>query len=339
MKICIFGAGAIGGYIGALLVRQGGADVSLVARGAHLAAMKAKGLTLRMNGETHVVHPRLAEDGASLGPQDYIILTIKAHGLPAIADTLAPLIGPDTAIVYGQNGLPWWYFYKHGGPYDGRTLDSVDPGGRIWKTLRPERAIGTVLWQAAELEAPGVVVHAYGDRMPLAEPSGERTPRVTALSAVLLKSGLKAPVRPNLRPEIWLKLWGNLSFNPVSLLTGETLKGMAEDRGLRQIVGTMMEEAQTIAGALGISFPVPAQERIDMAARVGGHRTSMLQDFEAGRVTELDSLLGSVLELGQLVGIATPCLRMIYDLTAARIRTAGGVNFAHGREPNRATST
>ena len=339
MKICIFGAGAIGGYIGALLVRKGGAEVSLVARGAHLAAMKANGLTLKMNGETHVVHPRLAEDGASLGPQDYIILTIKAHGLPAIADSLAPLIGPDTAIVFGQNGLPWWYFYKHGGPYDGRTLDSVDPGGKIWKTLGPERAIGTVLWQAAELEAPGVVVHAYGDRMPLAEPSGERTARVTALSEVLLKSGLKAPVRPNLRPEIWLKLWGNLSFNPVSLLTGETLKGMAEDRGLRQIVGTMMEEAQTIAGALGISFPVSAQERIDMAARVGGHRTSMLQDFEAGRVTELDSLLGSVLELGQLVGIATPCLRMIYDLTAARIRTAGGVNLATSREPNRTTST
>ena len=323
MKICIFGAGAMGGYIGALLVRQGEAEVSLVARGAHLEAMKARGLTLKMNGETHVVRPHLAEDGTSLGPQDYIILTIKAHGITAIADKLAPLIGPDTAIVYGQNGLPWWYFYKHGGPYDGRTIDSVDPGGKIWKTLRPERAIGTVLWQAAELESPGVVVHAYGDRMPLAEPSGERTERITALSDVLIKAGLKAPVRPNLRPEIWLKLWGNLSFNPVSLLTGETLKGMAEDTGLRQIVGRMMEEAETIARALGISFPVTAQERMDMAARVGAHRTSMLQDFEAGRVTELDALLGAVIELGTLLGIATPSLKMIYDLTAARIRTAG----------------
>ncbi len=159
--------------------------------------------------------------------------------------------------------------------------------------------------------------------MPLAEPSGERTERITALSGVLIKSGLKAPVRPNLRPEIWLKLWGNLSFNPVSLLTGETLRGMAEDTGLRQIVGRMMEEAETIARALGISFPVTAQERMDMAARVGAHRTSMLQDFEAGRVTELDALLGAVIELGTLLGIATPSLKMIYDLTAARIRTAG----------------
>jgi 2-dehydropantoate 2-reductase len=324
MKICVFGAGAIGGFIGAMLARKGEAEVSLVARGAHLEAMKARGLTLRLNGETFTVHPRLAEDPASLGVQDYVLLTVKAHALPGVADRLRPLLGPETAIVYGQNGLPWWYFYRHGGPHDGRHVESVDPGGSLWAKLGPERAIGTVLWQAAELEAPGIVAHAYGDRMPLAEPSGEKTARVSALSAVLLAAGLKAPVKPNIRTEIWLKLWGNLSFNPISVLTGETLEGLSRDRGLRHVIASMMEEAQAIATLLGINFPVSIDERIDMAARVGAHRTSMLQDVEAGRATELDALLGSVIELGKLVGVATPMLDTIYDLAKACIRVALG---------------
>jgi 2-dehydropantoate 2-reductase len=322
MKICIFGAGAIGGYIGALLALKGEADVSLVARGAHLHEMRTNGLTLRMQGNVHNVRPQVSDSPAKLGVQDYVLLTLKAHALPAIADSIQPLLGPSTAIVFGQNGIPWWYFYRHGGPHDGRHLESVDPGGRLWRKLGPERAIGAVIWQAAELEAPGIVVHKYGERMPLAEPSGEKTARLQTLSRLLSSAGIKSPARTNLRPEIWLKLWGNLSFNPLSVLTGETLAGMARDPGVRHAVMVMMSEAKSVAEALGIGFPVSVEERIDMAAAVGDHRTSMLQDAEAGRPTELDALLGSVIELGRMTGVVTPTLELIYDLTKARCRTS-----------------
>jgi 2-dehydropantoate 2-reductase len=322
MKICIFGAGAIGGYIGALLALKGEADVSLVARGAHLHEMRTNGLTLRMQGNSHNVRPQVSDSPAKLGVQDYVLLTLKAHALPAIADSIQPLLGPSTAIVFGQNGIPWWYFYRHGGPHDGKHLESVDPGGRLWRKLGPERAIGAVIWQAAELEAPGIVVHKYGERMPLAEPSGEKTARLQTLSRLLSSAGIKSPARTNLRPEIWLKLWGNLSFNPLSVLTGDTLAGMARDPGVRRAVMVMMSEAKSVAEALGIGFPVSVEERIDMAAAVGDHRTSMLQDAEAGRPTELDALLGSVIELGRMTGVVTPTLELIYDLTKARCRTS-----------------
>jgi 2-dehydropantoate 2-reductase len=320
MKICIFGAGAIGGYIGALLARKGEAEVSLVARGPHLEVMKNLGLTLSIGGERFTVRPPVTDSPAKLGHQDFILVTLKAHALTQIADAIAPLIGPETAIIFGQNGIPWWYFYRHGGPYDGRQLQSVDPGGRIWRTLGPERAIGTVLWQAAELAAPGVVVHRYGERMPIAEPSGEKTARVQTLSRLLTDAGLKSPVRHNLRPEIWLKLWGNLSLNPLSVLTGDTLAGMAGDQGVRGVARSMMAEAADVAKALGITFPISVEERIEMAAKVGEHRTSMLQDAETGRPTELDALLGSVIELGRIVGVVTPTLNVVYALTNARCR-------------------
>jgi 2-dehydropantoate 2-reductase len=326
MKICIFGAGAIGGYIGALLTLKGEAQVSLVARGAHLDAMKAQGLTLQMGSERFTVRPELTDVPAKLGPQDYILLTIKAHALPQIADALEPLIGPSTAIVYGQNGIPWWYFYRHGGSHDGRRLDSVDPGGVIWRKLGPERAIGAVIWQAAELKGPGAVVHKYGERMPLAEPSGEKSQRVVELSRFLSNAGIKSPVRPNLRPEIWLKLWGNLSFNPLSVLTGDTLAGMATDHSVLNVAKLMMTEAKNVAETLGITFPVSMEERIDMAAKVGEHRTSMLQDADAGRPTELDALLGSVIELGRITGVVTPTLELIYELTKARCRISALVS-------------
>jgi 2-dehydropantoate 2-reductase len=322
MKICVFGAGAIGGYIGALLALKGEAEVSLIARGPHFHAMKAKGLTLHMAGREFNLRPRISDTPSELGIQDYIVLTLKAHALPAISDALQPLIGSSTAIVYGQNGIPWWYFYRHGGPHDGKHLESVDPGGVLWRKLGPQRAIGAVIWQAAELSAPGIVVHKYGERMPLAEPSGEKTARVQQLSRLLTSAGIKSPVRSNLRPEIWLKLWGNLSFNPLSVLTGETLAGMANDPGIRRIVKLMMSEAKTVAEALNISFPVSMDERIEMAAKVGEHRTSMLQDAEAGRPTELDALLGSVIELGRLMGVGTPTLELVYDLARARCRTS-----------------
>jgi 2-dehydropantoate 2-reductase len=321
-RICVFGAGAIGGYVGARLAIRGEADVSLVARGAHLAAMKARGLTLRQAGETHVVHPRVTDDPAELGHQDFVILTLKAHGLAAVIDQLMPLVGPDTAILFAQNGIPWWYFHGVGGPLEGTRLESVDPGGAIWNRIGPERALGSVVWQAAEIEAPGVIAHHYGDRMPIGEPTGERSERASQLSRLLTSAGIKSPVREELRNEIWLKLWGNLSFNPVSVLTRGTLVDLATDAGTRRVIGAMMAEARAVGEALGVTFAVDAEERMDMAAKVGAHRTSMLQDVDAGRPTELDSLLGVVLELAGLVKISTPSLQLVYDLCKFRCRTA-----------------
>jgi 2-dehydropantoate 2-reductase len=320
-RICIFGAGAIGGYIGARLARQAAAEVSFVARGAHLAAMQEGGLTLKQGSETFTLRPRLTSDTKTLGQQDFVIVAVKAHALPSVLDQLEPLLGPETAILFAQNGMPWWYFHKHGGPFEGRRIESVDPGGEIWKRLGPERAIGAVVWQAAELEAPGVIRHIYGERMPIAEPSGEKTPRLVLLSKLLVDAGIKSPVRGNLRDEIWLKLWGNLSFNPVSVLTQGTLLELATDTGTRRVIFNMMQEARGVGEALGISFPVDTNERIEMAAKVGNHRSSMLQDVDARRPTELDCLLGAVIELAKLVGIATPCLNLVYDLTRFRSRT------------------
>ena len=320
-KICVFGAGAIGGYIGARLAHKAEADVSLVARGPHLAAMESNGLTLKQGGETFTVRPRVTSDPKTLGPQEFVIVALKAHALPLVLDQIQPLLSKDTAILFAQNGLPWWYFYKHGGPYDGRRIESVDPGGKIWERLGPERALGSVVWQAAEMEGPGVIAHAYGDRLPIAEPSGEKTVRSMLLSKLLMSAGIKSPVRGNLRDEIWLKLWGNLSFNPVSVLTQGTLLQLATDQGTRKVIRDMMEEAQAVAVALGVKFSVDIDERIGMAEKVGNHRTSMLQDVEAGRATELDSLLGVVIELAQMVGIATPTLNLVYDLTKFRTKT------------------
>ena len=319
-KICVFGAGAIGGYVGARLALKGEAEVSLVARGAHLAAMTANGLTLKQGGETQVVRPRVTDDPKQLGPQDFIILTLKAHGLAGVIDQMMPLIGKDTAILFAQNGIPWWYFHGIGGPLEGTRLESVDPGGMIWDRIGPERALGCVVWQAAEIEAPGVIAHHYGDRMPLGEPTGEKTERVQLLSRLLTSAGVKSPVKPNLRNEIWLKLWGNLSFNPVSVLTEGTLQDLASDPGTRRVIRIMMEEARAVGERLGVAFAVDADERIDMAAKVGAHRTSMLQDVAAGRPTELDSLLGVVIELGRLVEISTPSLQLVYDLCKFRSR-------------------
>ena len=323
-KICIFGAGAIGGYAGARLAMKEEAEVSLVARGIHLAAMKANGLTLKQNGETHVVRPMVTDAPAELGPQDFIILTLKAHAVSGAIDQMLPLIGRDTAILFAQNGVPWWYFHGIGGPYEGRTLESIDPGGVIWKRIGPERALGSVVWQAAEIEAPGVIAHHYGDRMPIGEPTGAKSERAMELSRLLTAAGVKSPVRPNLRNEIWLKLWGNLSFNPVSVLTGGTLVDLATDPGTRCVIRRMMEQARAVGEALGVTFTVDIDERMDMAAKVGAHRTSMLQDVEAGRPTELEALLGVVIELARIVGKDTPSLQLVYDLVKFR-STARGI--------------
>jgi 2-dehydropantoate 2-reductase len=323
MRVCVFGAGAIGGLIAGRLASAGQCDLSLVARGAQLAAIRSRGLTLKSAGETNVVRPKASDDPRSLGVQDVVLLTVKAHAAPGVVESLRPLLGPETAVLCAQNGIPWWYFHKHGGPFEGRVIEAVDPGGTIWRRLGPERALGCVVWQAAELEAPGVVVHTYGDRMPIAEPSGEATPRIKALSQLLIAAGIKSPVKKALRDEIWLKLIGNLSFNPVSVLTGGTLEELAADPGTRGVIRSMMEEARAIGLALGVNFAVGIEERIDMASKVGAHKTSMLQDVEAGRRTELDALLGATIELGSLTGVATPVLKLLYDIAKFRDRDQG----------------
>ena len=314
MKICVFGAGAIGGLIGAKLAAKGEAEVTLVARGPHLAALRENGLTLREAGGETRVPVTATDDPAEIGVQDYVILALKAHAVPAIVDAVQPMLGPSTAVVTAQNGVPWWYFYEHGGPFAGRRIQAVDPGGRIWDAIGPERAIGCVVYPAAELEGPGVVRHVEGDRVPIGEPSGERTERVLALSRVLVAAGLRAPVRPQIRNDIWVKLWGNMSFNPISALTGGTLEQICADAGTRAVARAMMLEGQAIGEALGVAFPIDVERRIEGAAAVGAHKTSMLQDLELGRPLEVDALVASVQELGRLTGIPTPSIDIVLPL-------------------------
>jgi 2-dehydropantoate 2-reductase len=323
MKICIFGAGAIGGYMAAKLV-QAGADVSIVARGPHLAAMQDKGLTLIEEGRDPVTLPvRATANAADLGPQDYVILTLKAHSVPPVVGAMQPLFGPDTTLVHGVNGVPWWYFHKHGGPLDGTRLHSVDPGDVQWNGFGPDRVLGCVVYPAAEVSQPGTIHHIEGNRFSLGEPDGSKSDRATALSQALQAAGLKAPVRPRLRDEIWIKLWGNLSFNPISALTHATLDVLCTDPGTRDVARRMMIEAQEIAEKLGISFPIDVERRIDGGAAVGAHRTSMLQDLTAGRPMEIDALIGSVQELGRLTGTPTPTVDTVLALITLRGRVAG----------------
>ncbi|MGP3722301.1 2-dehydropantoate 2-reductase [Cereibacter sphaeroides] len=321
MRICIFGAGAIGGYMGAKLAAAG-ADVSLVARGPHLAAMQARGLTLIEEGGTRTVPVRAASDPAALGPQDYVIVTLKAHSVPAVVPQLSRLLGAEGTLVSGVNGLPWWYFHRHGGPLEGRRLESVDPGGLQWDGLGPDRVLGCVVYPAAEVVEPGTVRHLEGNRFSLGEPSGEKSDRALRLSEALTAAGLKAPVRPRLRDEIWVKLWGNLSFNPISALTGATLDRLCTDPGTRAVARSMMLEAQAIAERLGVKFPIDVERRIDGGAAVGAHRTSMLQDLEAGRPMEIEALVGSVAELGRIVNLPTPTIDTVLALMRLRAKVA-----------------
>ena len=324
MRICIFGAGAIGGLVGAKLAAKGEAEVSLVARGPHLAAIREKGLTLiDKSGATTNVRVTATDRPQELGPQDYLVLSLKAHSVPGVLDGLKPLLGPATAVVTAQNGMPWWYFYKHGGEHEGHRIEAVDPGGRIWDTIGPERAIGCVVYIASEIDAPGVVHHVEGDRLPLGEASGEKSERCSTLARVLVSAGLRAAVRPEIRNEIWVKLWGNLSFNPISALTGGTLAGICADDGTRAVARAMMVEAERIASALGVKFPIDVDKRIAGAAAVGEHKTSMLQDLERGRPMEIDPLVTAVQELGRLTHEPTPTIDIVLALVQQRARLAG----------------
>jgi len=297
--------------------------VSLVARGPHLAAMKSNGLRLvEETGETTVT-PTASNDPEDLGVQDYIIVTLKSHSVPAVVPKMAPLIGPNTTIVSGVNGVPWWYFYGVGGVLEGTRLASVDPGDAQWNGFGPDKVLGCVVYPAAEVIEPGVIKHIEGNRFSLGEPDGSKSDRAVALSKALMAAGLKAPVRSKLRDEIWVKLWGNLSFNPISALTHATLDVLCTDPGTRAVARGMMVEAQEIAEKLGVKFPIDVERRIDGGAAVGAHRTSMWQDLDQGRPMEIDALVKSVQELGALTKTATPTIDTVLALTQLRAKNAG----------------
>lgn len=316
MKFCIVGAGAIGGFVGVKLA-LGGEDVTFIARGKNLEAIRANGMQLYYHDGTHHVarNVKATDNYAEAGVQDVVILAMKAHQVAAVADKLGPLIGPETSIVTMQNGVPFWYFHKIGNEFEGRRVDTVDPDGKLFNTIPLDRIIGCVVYPASELTQPGVVVHIEGDRFPLGELDGQTTPRVQAISEAFVRCGLKSPVLDSIRNEIWLKLWGNLTFNPISALTHATLVDICEYPQGRALATSMMKEAQAVAEKLGASFRVPLEKRIDGAAKVGKHKTSMLQDVEAGRELEIDALVGSVVEMGKIAGIATPTVDAIYQAT------------------------
>jgi len=322
VKLCIYGAGAIGGLLGAKLAAAG-EEVTLIARGPHLAAMQAKGLTLLEEGKTLTARVAATDDPAKAGPQDAVIITLKAPGVLPIAEKMQPLLGPDTAVVTAMNGVPWWYFHGLAGPWKDRRIACLDPEGRLERAIETRRVIGCVVYPAATIAEPGVVHHQYGNRFMLGEPDGSKSARIEALSKVLGKAGFKAPVRPKIRDDIWIKLWGNLSFNPVSALTQATLVKIANDPGTRGVIRRMMAEAEAVGRKLGVEFSVDIETRIGWAADVGEHRTSMLQDLEQGRAMEIDALLGAVVEMGDLVGVETPMLDAILALVIQRARVAG----------------
>lgn len=322
MRIAIFGAGAIGGLLGVKLA-QAGADVSFIARGPHLAAMQSRGVTLLSGGERITVHPRCLSDPAEAGVHDYVLVTLKAHSLPGAARQIAQLMGPESALVTAVNGVPYWYFYGLDGPWRDRRVTSVDPDGTLWQTLPPRQVIGAVVYPAAEVTEPGVIEHIYGDRFSLGEPDGSRSERVERLARLLIGAGLKAPVRLRIRDEIWVKLWGNLAFNPLSLLTGATLDRLTREPDLRGVARAMMVEARVVAEALGVRFAIDVEKRIAGAAEVGEHKTSMLQDLERGRPIEIDALLGAVVELGAVVGNRMPICEAVLALARERGRQAG----------------
>ncbi len=321
MKVAIYGAGATGGYLGVKLALAG-IDTTLIARGPHLEAMQRSGARLRIDGEELVARPFCTDDPAQAGPQDYVIITLKAHSATRVVDAMQPLLGPDTAVVTAQNGVPWWFFHGIGGKWEGLRLESVDPGGRQWDGIGPERAIGCVVYPATEIVEPGVIRHSSGNKFSLGEPTGGKTERIRALSRALAEAGLRAPVR-RIREEIWVKLLGNVCFNPISALTLATLDRVATEPGTRGVARAMMLETRAIGEALGVRFRLDVERRIDGAAAVGAHRTSMLQDLERGRAMEIDALVASVQELGRVVGVPTPTLDVVLALVRQRAGVAG----------------
>lgn len=313
MKVCIVGAGSIGGLLGAKLSILD-EDVTLIARGAHLEAIRSKGLKLVLqDGAEHVVTNANATDNMrSCGPQDVVIIGLKAHQIEPVVGDIRALFGPDTVVITTQNGLPWWYFQRHGGKFDGYILRAVDPNGVLSGSIEPERILGCISYPAAEIVAPGVIRHIEGNRFPLGELDGSESERAKRISQTFIDAGFKSPILVDIRAEIWLKAWGNLTFNPISALTHSTLVDICQFAPTRHLAAMMMTEAQTIANKLGVTLRVPLEKRIDGAERVGKHKTSMLQDVEAGKALEIDALVGTVVELGELTCTPTPYIDAVY---------------------------
>ena len=323
MKFCVYGAGAIGGYL-AVELALSGQEVCVVARGAHLDAIRERGLTLQIHGAERVAKVAADSDPAAFGPQDVVICTLKAHQAFESAPAFAPLLGPDTSVLTAMNGIPWWYFYKTRGRFEGRHLNSVDPDGRQWNSIGPQRAIGCVVEPACEVIAPGVIAHRQFNRFIIGEPDGSHSARVQELSEVLTAASFDAPVRDNIRWNIWLKLWGNVCFNPVSALTGATLGTMIGDPELKALCKTMMQETQAVNEALDVHIPTEMMDRrLAGAAEATDHKMSMLQDLERGRSLEIDALVGVVQELGRLTAVRTPVVDAVLALIKARARGAG----------------
>jgi 2-dehydropantoate 2-reductase len=314
MNITVIGAGAIGGHIAAKLAAAG-ESVKVVARGEHLKAIRERGLLLKENGEEVVARVEATDRIAQAGGADLIVLAVKAHQLAPIAAEIASIVTPTTMLMTAQNGIPWWYFFKHGGPHEGVRLESVDPGGVIARHLPIDAVVAAISYQAAEIESPGVIRHIEGHRLPVAEIDGQKTARIAALSELFTKAGFKSPALSDVRAEIWTKLWGNLTFNPVSALSHATLEDICRFGPTRALAAAMMGEAQTIGEAVGVRFRLSIEKRIAGAESIGAHKTSMLQDIEHGRATEIDALLGSVIELGRLVNVPTPHLDAVYAVT------------------------
>ena len=311
MKIVIAGAGAIGGYIGAKLARVG-ADVVLFARGPHLQAMAARGLRVIGAEEQFEVRPQVTGDLTTIGQADVVFLGVKAHALTALAPTLTPLFGPDTVVVSTQNGIPWWYFQKVGGAHDDLRLERVDPGGVIAGAIDHRRVVGSLAYFATDLAEPGVVRHIEGNRISFGEPDGSKSERAKRIADALIAAGLRCPVTARFRHEIWVKLLGNVAFNPISALTGGTLEEMARHPEVSTVVRGLMAETEAVAARLGIELPISIDQRMAGAEKVGAHKTSMLQDWESGRPMELDAVVGAVVELGERLGVAMPATRAVY---------------------------
>ncbi|MGB8523291.1 MAG: 2-dehydropantoate 2-reductase [Candidatus Acidiferrales bacterium] len=314
MRFLIAGAGAIGAYIGARMAHAG-FDVTLFARGPHLRAMQEHGVQVRSSDGDFVARPTMAGSLEEVGPMDVVFLGVKAHGLPQLAPQLKPVLGPETTVVSTQNGIPWWYFQGFGGELEGLRLERIDPGGVISSAIEAHRVLGSIVYFSTEISSPGVIQHIEGNRISLGEPNGSRSDRCRQIAEALIASGLRCPVTTRIRPEIWVKVLGNASLNPVSALTRATLVQMLRDPGVSSVIRNIMEEVEAVSRKLGMELPVSIDQRMAGAEKVGEHKTSMLQDLEAGRPLELEALVGAVVELGERVGLAMPYTRTVYNCT------------------------
>ena len=314
MKFLIVGAGAVGAYMGALMARAG-YDVTLHARGAHLRAMQQNGVRVISADDDFHARPRIIGNLEEAGLMDVVFLCVKAHGLPELVPQLRPVLGPETTVVSTQNGIPWWYFQSDGGPLAGTHLEKVDPGGVVSAAIEARRVLGSLIYFSTEIMEPGVIKHNEGSRISLGEPDGSRSERCRQIAQALIASGLRAPVTTHLRNEIWVKILGNVAFNPISALTGATLVRMVRDPQVSEIIRGIMRETEALSTRLGIELPVSIEQRIAGAEKVGEHKTSMLQDLEAGRPLELEAIVGAVVELGERLEVSMPCTRTVYACT------------------------